>query len=186
MADIVQEAAVPRPLAKRGVTPTRRMLQIASARTDFRIGFIGFGLLVMLAIFLPLISSIDPVKIAYSSKLLPPFPAEGWKWPYLLGTDQLAKQADAQGGFRIDLADHVELPVGAFEVAGQATQFGEKCAPAGVARRRLHLGERRRDGFVQLASFVGFASGHGSLPCCCRDNSSEVIRHRFDLNDDDE
>jgi peptide/nickel transport system permease protein len=91
MADIVQEAAVPLPVAKRGVTPTRRMLQIASARTDFRIGFIGFGLLVMLAIFLPLVSSIDPIKIAYSSKLLPPFPAEGWKWPYLLGTDQLGR-----------------------------------------------------------------------------------------------
>jgi len=91
MADIVQEAAVPLPVAKRGVTPTRRMLQIASARTDFRIGFIGFGLLVMLAIFLPLVSSIDPTKIAYSSKLLPPFPAEGWKWPYLLGTDQLGR-----------------------------------------------------------------------------------------------
>jgi peptide/nickel transport system permease protein len=91
MADIVQEAAVPLPVAKRGVTPTRRMLQIASARTDFRIGLIGFGLLVMLAIFLPLVSSIDPIKIAYSSKLLPPFPAGGWKWPYLLGTDQLGR-----------------------------------------------------------------------------------------------
>ncbi|MCT7664809.1 ABC transporter permease [Shinella kummerowiae] len=91
MADIVQEAAVPLLVAKRGVTPTRRMLQIACARTDFRIGFIGFGLLVMLAIFLPLVSSIDPIKIAYSSKLLPPFPAEGWKWPYLLGTDQLGR-----------------------------------------------------------------------------------------------
>ncbi|AOF93960.1 binding--dependent transport system inner membrane component family protein (plasmid) [Sinorhizobium sp. RAC02] len=91
MADIVQESAAPRPAEKRGVTPTRRMLQIASARTDFRIGFIGFGLLVVLAIFLPLLSSIDPIKIAYSSKLLPPFPAEGWKWPYLLGTDQLGR-----------------------------------------------------------------------------------------------
>jgi len=67
------------------------MLQIAAARTDFRIGLIGFGLLVGLAIFLPLISSIDPIKIAYGSKLLPPFPAEGWKWPYLLGTDQLGR-----------------------------------------------------------------------------------------------
>jgi peptide/nickel transport system permease protein len=85
VADIVQESAAPRPAVKRGVAPARRILQIASARTDFRIGFIGFGLLVVLAIFLPLI------KIAYSSKLLPPFPAEGWKWPYLLGTDQLGR-----------------------------------------------------------------------------------------------
>ncbi len=91
MADIAHETVAARPAVKRGVTPTRRMLQIAAARTDFRIGLIGFGLLVGLAIFLPLISSIDPIKIAYGSKLLPPFPAEGWKWPYLLGTDQLGR-----------------------------------------------------------------------------------------------
>lgn len=91
MADIVHETVAARPAVKRGVTPTRRMLQIAAARTDFRIGLIGFGLLVGLALFLPLISSIDPIKIAYGSKLLPPFPSEGWKWPYLLGTDQLGR-----------------------------------------------------------------------------------------------
>jgi len=91
VTDIVRENAVPPAAVKRGATPTQRMLQIAFARSDFRIGLIGFGLLVGLAIFLPLVSSIDPVKIAYSSKLLPPFPAEGWKWPYLLGTDQLGR-----------------------------------------------------------------------------------------------
>ncbi|MBY5760238.1 ABC transporter permease [Rhizobium leguminosarum] len=67
------------------------MLQIAAARMDFRIGLIGFGLLIGIAIFLPLVSSIDPIKIAYSSKLLPPFPADGWQWPHLLGTDQLGR-----------------------------------------------------------------------------------------------
>ncbi|MCW5712719.1 MAG: ABC transporter permease [Shinella sp.] len=67
------------------------MLQIAAARTDFRIGLVGFALLVGLAILLPLVSPVDPIKIAYGSKLLPPFPAEGWKWPYLLGTDQLGR-----------------------------------------------------------------------------------------------
>jgi peptide/nickel transport system permease protein len=91
VTDIVQQSAAPRPVAKRGATPTRRMLQIAAARTDFRIGLIGFGLLIGLAILLPLVSPIDPVKIAYGSKLLPPFPAEGWQWPYVLGTDQLGR-----------------------------------------------------------------------------------------------
>ena len=91
MADMVHESVAARPAPKRGVTPTRRMLQIASARMDFRIGLIGFGLLVGLAIFLPLFSSIDPIKIAYISKLLPPFPVEGWSWPHVLGTDQLGR-----------------------------------------------------------------------------------------------
>nr|WP_315860367.1 ABC transporter permease [Rhizobium leguminosarum] len=88
---MVQQSAAPPTIAKRGVTPTRRMLQIAAARMDFRIGLIGFGLLIGIAIFLPLVSSIDPIKIAYSSKLLPPFPADGWQWPHLLGTDQLGR-----------------------------------------------------------------------------------------------
>jgi peptide/nickel transport system permease protein len=91
VTDIVQQSAAVRPLAKRGTTPTRRMLQIAAARTDFRIGLVGFGLLIGLAILLPLVSPIDPVKIAYGSKLLPPFPSEGWQWPYVLGTDQLGR-----------------------------------------------------------------------------------------------
>ncbi|MER9316213.1 ABC transporter permease [Mesorhizobium sp. M0659] len=88
---MVHESVALRAVAKRGVTPTRRMLQIAYARMDFRIGLIGFGLLVGLAIFLPLFSSIDPIKIAYTSKLLPPFPVDGWSWPHLLGTDQLGR-----------------------------------------------------------------------------------------------
>nr|WP_309142331.1 ABC transporter permease [Ensifer sp. ENS06] len=88
---MAQQAAVPLTTTKRGLTPTRRMLQIAASRTDFRIGLIGFGLLIGMAILMPLFSSIDPIKIAYSSKLLPPLPAEGWKWPHFLGTDQLGR-----------------------------------------------------------------------------------------------
>ncbi|MHA6688230.1 ABC transporter permease [Mesorhizobium sp. A556] len=88
---MAHQNAVPQGKARRRVTPTRRMLQLAFARTDFRIGFGGFALLVFLAIFLPLVSSIDPIKIAYGSKLLPPFPMEGWTWPHVLGTDQLGR-----------------------------------------------------------------------------------------------
>lgn len=91
MTDIVQQAAASRTITKRGVSPTRRILQIATSRADFRIGLIGFGLLIVLAIFLPFVSPIDPIKIVYSSKLLPPFPTEGWQWPHLLGTDQLGR-----------------------------------------------------------------------------------------------
>nr|WP_309546830.1 ABC transporter permease [Rhizobium rhizogenes] len=67
------------------------MLQIAVARLDFRIGLIGFGLLLGLAILLPFISSVDPLKMAYNHKFVPPFPSEGWQWPYVLGTDQLGR-----------------------------------------------------------------------------------------------
>ncbi|MCZ7977350.1 ABC transporter permease [Agrobacterium tumefaciens] len=91
MTDIVELSATERTVVKRGTTPTRRMLQIAVGRLDFRIGLIGFGLLLGLAILLPFISSVDPLKMAYSHKFIPPFPSEGWQWPYVLGTDQLGR-----------------------------------------------------------------------------------------------
>lgn len=91
MTDIAHQSAISPPDVRRGVTPTRRMLQLALARTDFRVGFVGFAALVLIAIFLPLVSPIDPTKIVYNSKLLPPFPVEGWQWPHVLGTDQLGR-----------------------------------------------------------------------------------------------
>lgn len=91
MADITDQEAVPRSRARRGATPARRMLQLALARTDFRLGLAGFSILLLMALLLPLVSPIDPTKIVYTAKLLPPFPAEGWKWPHVLGTDQLGR-----------------------------------------------------------------------------------------------
>lgn len=91
MTDTLQSDAIAPAVMRRGVSPSRRMLQIAAARADFRIGLLGFGVLVMLAIFLPLFSSIDPTKIVYTAKLLPPFPSESWQWPHVLGTDQLGR-----------------------------------------------------------------------------------------------
>lgn len=91
MTDIADEDMLPRGRAQRGATPARRMLQLAFARTDFRLGLAGFTILLLMALLLPLISPIDPVKIVYTSKLLPPLPAEGWKWPHVLGTDQLGR-----------------------------------------------------------------------------------------------
>jgi len=67
------------------------MLRLAVSRADFRIGLAGFLLLVAIALLLPLVSPINPTKIAYQVKLLPPFPAEGWQWPHVLGTDQLGR-----------------------------------------------------------------------------------------------
>ncbi|MCC6303602.1 MAG: ABC transporter permease [Rhodobacteraceae bacterium] len=89
MAETGAAAAV-RP-APRGATPSRRMLRLAVSRADFRIGLAGFLLLVAIALLLPLVSPINPTKIAYQVKLLPPFPAEGWQWPHVLGTDQLGR-----------------------------------------------------------------------------------------------
>lgn len=74
-----------------GATPAARMLQLTLRRTDFRLGLAGFVVLILMATFLPMISQIDPVKMNYGAKLLPPMPLEGWQMPHLLGTDQLGR-----------------------------------------------------------------------------------------------
>ncbi|MFK7881524.1 ABC transporter permease [Roseobacter sp.] len=59
---------------------------------EFRIGFFVFAAMVLLAIFWPMISSIDPLKINIRAKLTPPvFFGEDWSWAHPMGTDQLGR-----------------------------------------------------------------------------------------------
>ncbi|WP_223427476.1 ABC transporter permease [Tateyamaria pelophila] len=59
---------------------------------EFRVGFFVFTAMVLLAIFWPMISSIDPLKINIRAKLTPPaFMGEGWSWTHPMGTDQLGR-----------------------------------------------------------------------------------------------
>lgn len=59
---------------------------------EFRIGFFVFATMVLLAIFWPMISSIDPLKINIRAKLTPPiFFGDDWSWAHPMGTDQLGR-----------------------------------------------------------------------------------------------
>lgn len=69
-----------------------RIWSRAYATVDFKIGMAVFLTLALAAIFYPMVSGIDPTKMAISSKLLPPvFMGEGWSWARPLGTDQLGR-----------------------------------------------------------------------------------------------
>ncbi len=56
-------------------------LAVLRRRPDFAIGYIIVGLIILLAIFAPLIAPFDPIKANPSVYLRPP------SWPYLMGTD---------------------------------------------------------------------------------------------------
>lgn len=75
----------------RGESVTRRMFRLAWEMTSFKIGLVGFVVLVGVAIIWPEISSLDPIKISVRERFFPPFFMEGGTWTHLAGTDQLGR-----------------------------------------------------------------------------------------------
>ncbi len=76
----------------RKLTIAQRIALGAWRSTEFRIGLAVFSLMVLLAIFWPMFSDIDPMKMNIRSKMLPPpFMGENWSWAHPMGTDQLGR-----------------------------------------------------------------------------------------------
>lgn len=69
-----------------------RIWSQAFASIEFKIGMVVFIALLLLAIFYPWLSGLDPLKMDIRGKLAPPvFMGEGWTWAHPLGTDQLGR-----------------------------------------------------------------------------------------------
>lgn len=74
------------------LTISQRVALGAWRSFEFRVGFFVFIAMVLLAIFWPMISNIDPLKINIRAKLMPPvFLGDGWSWTHPMGTDQLGR-----------------------------------------------------------------------------------------------
>lgn len=73
-------------------TIAQRIMLGAWHSTEFRIGLFIFLAMVLLAIFWPMLSHIDPTQINVKGKMTPPlFIGEKWTWAHPLGTDQLGR-----------------------------------------------------------------------------------------------
>ena len=72
-------------------SPTLRLWAMASRHLEFRIGFVLFAALILLAAIWPMLSPFTPTKIVVADRFLPPFFLSGHKWAHLLGTDQLGR-----------------------------------------------------------------------------------------------
>lgn len=75
----------------RDASPTGRMLRLAWSRPSFKIGLIVFATLLAAALAYPEISGIDPTKMNYRARLVPPVLLGEWTWAHPLGTDQLGR-----------------------------------------------------------------------------------------------
>lgn len=98
-----------------GGAPAARRLPLWS-HTGFLIGAAGLILLVLVAVFAPLIAPYDPFEQSLSMRLKPPFWHDGTEPGYLLGTDQLGRDYLSRliYGSRISLA----LGLGAVLISG--------------------------------------------------------------------
>lgn len=73
------------------LSPTQRMLRLAWSRTSFKVGFFVFATLLLLALVYPEVSGVDPTKMNYRARLVPPIFFGEWTWAFPLGTDQLGR-----------------------------------------------------------------------------------------------
>src|SRR5690606_32698203 len=78
----------------------RFFLAVLRRRPQFALGYILVGIIVLLAIFAPLIAPFDPVRANPSVYLTPP------GWPYIMGTDATGMDVFSRVVYapRIDLA----------------------------------------------------------------------------------
>jgi peptide/nickel transport system permease protein len=100
--DVTQGVDAPR----KGGKIAARIWSEAFASNEFKIGLVVFSLLVLAAIFYPMFSGVDPLKMNVSARLTPPvFVGDGWSWANPLGTDQLGRDMLARSlvGLRYSL-----------------------------------------------------------------------------------
>src|SRR5690242_19301313 len=77
--------------SQQSLSPTQRMLRRAWSQIAFKLGFFTIVLLVLAAFFYPDLSGIDPTKLNYRARLVPPIFFGEWSWANPLGTDQLGR-----------------------------------------------------------------------------------------------
>jgi peptide/nickel transport system permease protein len=73
------------------LTPRQIMRARARRHRGFQIGLSLLVLLILVAIFAPLLAPHDPLSQSLSARMLPPVWDEGGRWEYLLGTDQVGR-----------------------------------------------------------------------------------------------
>ncbi len=75
----------------KGLTPTQRMLRLAWSKSFFKCGFFVFLALLLATALYPDLSGIDPTKMDFKARQVPPLFFGDWSWAHPLGTDQLGR-----------------------------------------------------------------------------------------------
>ena len=92
MANILESPATIPTSDMRRLSISRRIALGAWKSIEFRIGLSVFLFMLLMAIFYPMLSDIDPTRMNVRARLMPPvLMGEGWTWAHPLGTDQLGR-----------------------------------------------------------------------------------------------
>lgn len=92
MANILDTPATAPATDVRRLSISRRIALGAWKSIEFRIGLSVFLFMLLMAIFYPMLSDIDPTRMNVRARLMPPvLMGDGWTWAHPLGTDQLGR-----------------------------------------------------------------------------------------------
>lgn len=92
MANILDTSATASETDVRRLSISRRIALGAWKSIEFRIGLSVFVFMLLMAVFYPMLSDIDPTRMNVRARLIPPvFVGEDWTWAHPLGTDQLGR-----------------------------------------------------------------------------------------------
>lgn len=92
MEKTVETSGIPPADDLRRLSISRRIALGAWNSLEFRIGLSVFLFMLLMAIFYPMLSDIDPTRMNVRARLIPPvFMGEGATWAHPLGTDQLGR-----------------------------------------------------------------------------------------------
>jgi len=92
MANILDTSATASETDVRRLSISRRIALGAWKSIEFRIGLSVFVFMLLMAVFYPMLSDIDPTRMNVRARLIPPvFMGEDWTWAHPLGTDQLGR-----------------------------------------------------------------------------------------------
>jgi peptide/nickel transport system permease protein len=114
--NMIPKAATTKAKRKPIFTGLSRSARIMRGMT-FYIPVIILGLLVLTAIFAPLLAPYDPIKVAMREKLAPPFFMDGGSMSHILGTDHLGRDVLS----RVIYGARVSLSVSIMVIAITAT-----------------------------------------------------------------
>jgi peptide/nickel transport system permease protein len=82
----------PPPVARVGLSVSRRIWRRAIGSTEFKIGLVAFAILALAAIVYPSLSGIDPTHMNVRARLMAPmFVGDHWSIAHPLGTDQIGR-----------------------------------------------------------------------------------------------
>jgi hypothetical protein len=94
------------------------------------------------------------------------------------GANEMPHEGDAMQRGRVGTKEGIELFVGAFEISGEAQEFGEQAAGRNVGGVIANAFEAGGNGTLQITALNEFMKVRHGRSCCLNERRKSVIRSR--------